>query len=109
MFVFFLILRLICASADSMATRPRSEHSLSAIKSLFRIIGVAAKIAGLMRMWMAATCHCVKSRNDIRDNFQGSSDDGREHDQIQSAPLDCYLKSFREAALGSHSPALIPT
>jgi hypothetical protein len=29
-----------------MATRPHSEHSLSAMRSLFRIVGVTVKIAG---------------------------------------------------------------
>jgi hypothetical protein len=33
-------------SAESIATRPHSEHSLSAMRSLFRIVGVTLKMAG---------------------------------------------------------------
>jgi len=32
-------------SAESIATRPHSEHSLSAIRSLLRIVGVTVKTA----------------------------------------------------------------
>jgi hypothetical protein len=39
-----------CASyrerAESIATRPHSEHSLSAMRSLFRIVEVTVKMAG---------------------------------------------------------------